>query len=84
MGIANNCLLKNIKFDEISMKPANNIRKNDELNNNDSEHKASKILRIFKEQLSENKLTLKLLEIGEYDSNKLSTYIELIKIFINF
>ena len=33
MGIANNCLLKNIKFDEISMKPANNIRKNDELNN---------------------------------------------------
>ena len=33
MGIANNCLLKNIKFDEISMKPAQNVRKNNEFNN---------------------------------------------------
>ena len=36
MGITDNCLSKNVKFDEISMKPVNNIKKNDEVNNSNS------------------------------------------------
>ena len=41
------------------------------------------MLKIFKEQLSEKKFMNKLTEVGEYDFNSLSTYRELIKIFIN-
>ena len=42
-----------------------------------------KLLKILKEQLSEKKFMNKLTEVSEYDFNSLSTYIELIKIFIN-
>ncbi len=42
-----------------------------------------KLLKIFKEQLCEKKFMNKLMEVGEYDFNSMSTYKELIKIFIN-
>ena len=42
-----------------------------------------KLLKILKEQLSEKKFTNKLTEVNEYDFNSLSTYRELIRIFVD-
>ena len=60
-----------------------NIDKNNSLTHNTIQKRKEKLLKIFKEQLSEKKFMNKLTEVGEYDFNSLSTYRELIKIFIN-
>ena len=68
---------------------SSNLKDDDNLDKNNSndysplKKKNDKLLKIFKEQLSEKKFMNKLTEIGEYDFNSLSTYRELIKIFIN-
>ena len=59
----------------------------DKINNsfdyNPIDKRKDQLLKLFKEQLSEKKFMNKLTEVGEYDFNSLSTYRELIKIFIN-
>ena len=60
-----------------------NAEKNNSFTHNTMQKRKEKLLKIFKEQLSEKKFMNKLTEVGEYDFNSLSTYRELIKIFIN-
>ena len=50
---------------------------------NQSTNSKKKIFKIFTEQLSEEKFMNKLTEVGMYEKNSLSTYKELVKIFIN-
>ena len=60
-----------------------NVEKNNSFDYDPINKRKEKLLKIFKEQLSEKKFMNKLTEVGEYDFNSLSTYRELIKIFIN-
>ena len=60
-----------------------NRDKNNSFDYSQNNKRKDKLLKIFKEQLSEKKFMNKLTEVGEYDFNSLSTYRELIKIFIN-
>lgn len=57
----------------------------DEESESDSEEKKQKssLLKIFTSQLSEKNFMQKLIEVGEFDINSLSTYKELTKILIN-
>ena len=61
----------------------NKIENNNIEHDNQSTNSKKKLFKIFTEQLSEQKFMNKLTEVGKYDINSLSTYKELVKIFIN-
>ena len=58
-------------------------KKNEQDQDNQSTSSKKKLFKIFTEQLSEEKFMNKLTEVGMYEKNSLSTYKELVKIFIN-
>ena len=86
---------KELKIKDDIIKEENSEINGEENDNNDKEinleqeqdnqstSSKKKLFKIFTEQLSEEKFMNKLTEVGMYDKNSLSTYKELVKIFIN-
>ena len=75
---------KSLKSIEINSKNKNkNKSKSEQDQDNQTTNSKKKLFKIFTEQLSEEKFMHKLTEVGLYDKNSLSTYKELVKIFIN-
>ena len=73
---------ENNEDDNINENEKREKKKNEEKDNQSTTSK-KKLFKIFTEQLSEEKFMNKLTEVGIYDKNSLSTYKELVKIFIN-
>ena len=71
--------VNNVEKNQKNSKKNNNEQEQD----NQSTSSKKKLFKIFTEQLSEEKFMNKLTEVGMFDKNSLSTYKELVKIFIN-
>ena len=75
--------IKNLNISENNEEKDKKKNINEQDQDNQSTSSKKKLFKIFTDQLSEEKFMNKLTEVGIFDKNSLSTYKELVKIFIN-